>query len=147
MWLQPPPPVTNRWVLHIAAEPRQVDAVLRDLGIDEHARPLGDSQVSAYLTGRGSPYEPPPWMAFACAELDRRGHRSSWCAPACRHHPWPPRTEPQPAAAKPGSGRRSAPGGLRTPRRRLTSGVPHHRTPILTPRSATATPAQLPVRI
>lgn len=63
--------------------------------IDEHARAIGDQWLPAYLAGRHSPYEPPQWMAIARAELNRRGHAIRWCTPNCRHHPWPPRTNPQ----------------------------------------------------
>jgi hypothetical protein len=130
MWCQPPPPVDDRWVLHIAVSPHQVDDVLGDLCIHKRARPLADPDYPAYLTGRESPYEPPAWMSFACAELNRRGYSTKWCDPRCAHHPWPPRTDP------PASPDGRSPHARRAPGRRasgtavlqLTAGVPHHRT-------------------
>ncbi|WP_169789950.1 AAA family ATPase [Actinoplanes subtropicus] len=73
----------------------------------------------------GSQYEPPAWMAFANAELQRRGYRTLWCDPDCLHHPWPHRTEPSatPADTRPAARRRHSGASLR----RLTSGAPHHR--------------------
>jgi hypothetical protein len=133
MWL-PPPPVTDRWVLHIAAPPRHVDTVLHDLGIDEHARPIGDPDFPAYLTGRDRPHEPPPWLSQARAELNRRGHRTRWCTPGCPHHSWPPRPAAPDAATAidgPSPHRRRTPrpsGAPGRPRstRRLTAGATIH---------------------
>jgi hypothetical protein len=140
MWLRPSPPVTDRWVLHIAATPHEVDDILADLYIHKRARPLGDPDYPAYLAGRETPYEPPAWMSFARAELERRGHRTLWCDPDCAHHPWPPRTEP-PAAApsdtRPAAGRHRSGASLR----RLTRGAPHHRTRVATPEPAVDTHA------
>lgn len=148
MWLQSPPPLTNRWVLHVAATTAQVDAVLRELCIDGHQPSYnGDEQFPVYLAGTGGPYGPPQWMAFARAELHRRAYPTRWCTPACRHHPWPPRTEPEPpTAGAPPTGdarerdrRRAVPTEPRTPLRRIASGAPHHRptTPAPATRSAT----------
>jgi hypothetical protein len=145
MWLQPPPPVTNRWVLHIAATTGQVTDVLHDLCIHERPRYNGDRQLPVYLCGTASRYEPPVWMSFARAELNRRGYPTRWCDPRCPHHPWPPRPHPtQPSTPFTETARergRSYPGrtGPRTSTRRLTSGVPHHRTPVPTP-ATTAEP-------
>jgi hypothetical protein len=136
MWLQPPPPVTNRWVLHIAATPHEVDDVLADLCIHKRARPVGDPDYPAYLAGRETPYEPPAWMAFANAELQRRGYYTLWCDPDCPHHPWPPRTEPPaaPAGEWPAARRHRSGASLR----RLTSGAPHHRGTSATPEQSGA---------
>jgi hypothetical protein len=87
MWLQPPPPVDDQWVLHIAATPHQVDDVLRELCIHKRARPIGDPDFPAWLAGRQDPHEPPAWMSFARAELERRGHPARWCVPDCAYHP------------------------------------------------------------
>lgn len=146
MWLQSTPPVTNRWVLHVAATTSQVTAVLRELCVDdEQPRYNGDETFPVYLRGSGSPYGPPEWMSVARAELNRRGYPTRWCTPTCRHHPWPPRTEAQPA--RDGAGRsmaardrtrgfagRSRP---RTPVRRLTGSAPHHRVPSPAPATPT----------
>ena len=137
MWTQPPPPVDDRWVLHIAASPHQVDDILADLCIHHRAAAISDPQLPAYLAGRYSTDEPPAWMKVAQAELERRGHRTRWCSATCEHHPWPPRTTP-PAPAGPRqhhltirhSHRR------RTTLDRLTSGAVHHR--ILDPAQRTA---------
>ena len=135
MWMQPPPPVTNRWVLHIAAAPHQVDDVLADLCIHQRAKPIGDPEFPAYLVGRYSSYEPPAWMGFARPELERRGYRTRWCGPDCAHHPWPPSTTPPTPAV---DGQRSLAArrtsrGRRIALHRLTSGAPHHRTPAPAP--------------
>jgi hypothetical protein len=136
MWLQQPPPVTDRWVLHIAATPHEVDDVLADLCIHKRARPVGDPDYPAYLAGRETPYEPPAWMAFANAELQRRGYYTLWCDPDCPHHPWPPRTEPPaaPAGEWPAARRHRSGASLR----RLTSGAPHHRGTSATPEQSGA---------
>jgi len=124
MWSQPPPPVSDRWVLHIAATPHEVDDLLADLCIHKRARPIGDPDYPAYLTGRETPHEPPAWMRFADAELRRRGYDTQWCDPGCPHHPWPPRTEPPttPAGHRPPAQRHRPGASLR----RLTGGAPHH---------------------
>ncbi|MET0419725.1 MAG: hypothetical protein ABW022_27220 [Actinoplanes sp.] len=87
MWLQPPPPVDDRWVLHIAATPHEVDDILVDLYIHKRAHPIADPDYPAYLAGRQNPDAPPAWMTFARAELERRGHRTRWCDSACPYHP------------------------------------------------------------
>lgn len=152
MWFQTLP-ATNRWVLHVAATPAHVTTTLRDLRIDDQQpHDSGDEQFPVYLRGVGGPYGPPTWMAFARAELDRRGYDTRWCTPECRHHLWPPGTDAeQPradAAATPASRPRrrgsAAHGRPRTPQWRLTRGVPHHRTGTPTP---AATAAQQPVAI
>lgn len=94
MWMQPPPPVDNHWVLHIAASPHEVDDVLLELCVHKHARPAGDPRFPAYLAGTSDPRRPPAWLTFAGAELNRRGHRTRWCTPDCEHHAWPPREFP-----------------------------------------------------
>lgn len=86
MWSQPPPPVDNWWVLHIAATPHEVDDVLADLCVHKRARPVGDPDYPAYLAGRETPAEPPTWMTFARAELERRGRNTLWCDPGCPYH-------------------------------------------------------------
>jgi hypothetical protein len=93
MLLPPPPPVTNRWVLHIAATPHEVDDILADLYLHKRARPTGDPEFPAYLAGRETSHEPPAWMSFTRAELERRGHRTLWCDADCPHHPRPPCSE------------------------------------------------------
>ena len=133
MWMQPPP-VTNRWVLHIAATPHQVDDVLADLCIHQRAKAIGDPEFPAYLVGRYSPYEPPAWMSFARPELERRGYRTRWCGPGCAHHPWPPYTTPPTSAV---DGQRSLAArrtsrGRQTSLHRLTNAAPHHRRPVPT---------------
>jgi hypothetical protein len=45
MWLQPSPPVTDRWVLHIAATPHEVDDILAELYIHKRARPLATPTI------------------------------------------------------------------------------------------------------
>ena len=148
MWFQSPPPLTNRWVLHVAATTAQASAVLRELRIDDQQpRYNGDEQFPVYLRGAGSPYGPPEWMAFARAELNRRGYATRWCTAECRHHPWPPRIEPTPStatatptAAARERGRKSvAPAGPRTPLRRITSGAPHHRPSLPVPAERSVT--------
>jgi hypothetical protein len=94
MWSQPSPPDTDRWMLHIAATPHEVDELLADLYIHKRARPTGDPGFPACLTGWETPAEPPAWMRFAQAELERRGYRTRWCDPDCPYHRWPPRPEP-----------------------------------------------------
>src|SRR5690349_11475765 len=126
MWMQPPPPVDDRWVLHIAATPHQVDEVLAELCIHQRAKAAGDPDMPAYLAGRYSPGEPPAWMSFARAELESRGYRTRWCEPDCAHHPSSPRTAPT----------RSGKRGGRTPLHRLSSGAPHHRTAVPAQRAA-----------
>lgn len=54
MWLQPPP-VTDRWILHIAATPHEVDDVLADLCIHKRARPVGDPDYPGLPRGPGNP--------------------------------------------------------------------------------------------
>jgi len=137
MWCQTPPPLTNRWLLHIAATTGQVGAVLREMCIDDQQpHSNGDEQFPVYLRGVAGPYGPPEWMNIAHAEFNRRGYPTRWCTPRCRHHPWPPRTEPDqptttPIAAR--SGAAAGPAwrrGPRTPMRRLTSGAaPPHTHP------------------
>ncbi|WP_433796447.1 hypothetical protein [Actinoplanes sp. CA-252034] len=94
MWSQPPPPVDDQWVLHIAASPHQVDDVLAQLCIHKRANPLGDPRYPAFLTGRESPKEPPAWLRVARAELVERGHHTRWCDAECAHHSWPPPAGP-----------------------------------------------------
>ncbi|BCJ45848.1 hypothetical protein GCM10010168_57320 [Actinoplanes ianthinogenes] len=89
MWTQPPPPVDDQWVLHVAASPHQVDEVLADLCIHRRATAMGDPRMPAFLAGRYSPDEPPAWMSVARAELEGRGYRTRWCEAECAHHPWP----------------------------------------------------------
>jgi hypothetical protein len=134
MWLQPPTPMTNRWVLHVAATNGQVADVLHDACIHERPHYNGDRQFPVYLCGTASPYEPPVWMSVARAELHRRGHLTRWCDANCPHHPWPPRSHPtQPGtpctdtACERGRSFTSRT-GPRTQARLLTGGVPHHRT-------------------
>jgi hypothetical protein len=86
MWLQPPPPVADWWVLHIAATPHEVDDVLADLCIHKRARAFGDPGCPAFLLGQDTPSEPPAWMSVADGELRRRGYRTLWCDPGCPHH-------------------------------------------------------------
>ena len=126
-----PPPATDQWVLHIAATPHQVDDALADLYIHKRARTNGDPDYPAYLTGRETPHEPPAWMTFVDAELQRRGYPTLWCDPDCRHHPRPPHTEPPttPADDRPAAGRRRSGAALH----RLTRGVPHQRGVIAPP--------------
>lgn len=95
MWWQSSPPMTNRWLLHVAAARDQVADVLREMCIDEQVRWLGDLAFPVYLRGSGSPYGPPDWMAFARAELGRRGYATHWCDTGCALHPWPPRPQPE----------------------------------------------------
>ncbi len=131
MWLPSPPPVADRWVLHIAATPHEVDDVLADLYIHKRARPIGDPDFPAYLTGQETPHEPPAWMRFARAEIERRGYRTLWCDPGCPHHPAP---RSGPPAAVPGDGRPAA--GRRRPGtslRRLARNTPHHRPTAVRP--------------
>jgi hypothetical protein len=122
MWLQPPPPVTNRWVLHIAATPHEVDDVLADLCIHKRARPTGDPGFPASLVGRETPDEPPAWMSFVRAELERRGLDTRWCELACPHHPSPTRTA-APSGTWPAARRHRSGASLR----RLIRGAPHQR--------------------
>nr|WP_296067038.1 hypothetical protein [uncultured Actinoplanes sp.] len=137
MWLPLPPPVTDRWVLHIAATPHQVDEVLADLCIHKRAHAIGDPGCPAYLAGRETPQEPPAWMSFAKTELERRGYRTLWCDPGCKHHP-----QPQPTAGTIGAGRKSRRATPRTPLRLLTAGAPHHRAagPLPRPGASTGAP-------
>lgn len=95
MWMQPPPPVDNHWVLHIAASPHQVDDALQESCVHKHARPAGDPDFPAYLAGTSDPRQPPAWLIFADAELTRRGHRTRWCTPECELHRWPPHAFPK----------------------------------------------------
>ncbi|MEV4343238.1 hypothetical protein AB0J83_01980 [Actinoplanes sp. NPDC049596] len=85
MWSQPPPPVADWWVLHVAASPHEVQDILADAGIHQRPRPLADPEHPAYLAGRGRLDEPPAWLSFARAELDRRGYPTRWCESDCRH--------------------------------------------------------------
>jgi len=87
MWMQPPPPVDDWWVLHIAAAPHRVDEVLTELCIHKRGRAIGDPDFPAYLAGRHCPAGPPAWMDVARAELERRGYRTHWCDPGCAYHP------------------------------------------------------------
>jgi hypothetical protein len=123
MWLQPPPPVTDRWVLHVAATPHEVDDVLADLCIHKRARPTGDPDFPASLVGRETPDEPPAWMSFVRTELERRGHRTRWCEFACPHHPSPPPTA-VPTGTWPSARRHHSGASLRW----LVRGAPHQRT-------------------
>ncbi|GAA4606177.1 hypothetical protein BJY16_005694 [Actinoplanes octamycinicus] len=119
MLTQPSLPLTDRWALHIAASPHRVDDILADLCLHQRARAIGDPAFPACLLGRGSPDEPPAWLSFVRAELERRGHRTRWCGPDCRHQLWPPATTPDPARRRRG----------RTSLRRLTGRTAHHRAP------------------
>ncbi|SNY53623.1 hypothetical protein SAMN05421748_11497 [Paractinoplanes atraurantiacus] len=85
MWSQPPPPVADWWVLHVAASPHEVQDALIDACVHQRARALPDPDYPAYLAGQGSTDEPPAWLSFARAELSRRGHPTRWCEPDCRH--------------------------------------------------------------
>jgi hypothetical protein len=89
LWLQPPPPVDNHWVLHVAASPHDVDDALREVCVHKHARPFGDADFPAFLAGTGNPAEPPAWMTVVETELTRRGHRVRWCDPGCPAHSRP----------------------------------------------------------
>jgi hypothetical protein len=139
MWFQSPPPVTDAWVLHVAATAGQVTAALRELCIaDRRPREEGDGEFPVLLRATGGPYGPPQWLSLARTELNRRGYATRWCTPRCRHHSWPPRTgsqRPIPAPARPGAPTRR--GGPRAATRRLTSGVPHHRAPATNRQPAT----------
>ncbi|MGK5680506.1 hypothetical protein [Actinoplanes sp. URMC 104] len=125
MW----PQVTDRWVLHIAATPHQVDDVLAELCIHKRAVPIGDPRFPACLAGPETPHEPPTWMSLARAELERRGYRTLWCDLDCPHHP-------SPANEGDGRGRadRRSPSG-RTSLRRLIGRVPHHRGAVIRTRN------------
>jgi hypothetical protein len=140
MWLQPSPPRTNRWVLHVAATNGQVADVLHDLCIHERPRSNGDRRFPVYLCGIAGPHEPPVWMSLARAELHRRGYLTRWCDSNCRHHPWPPHPDQPSTPVAPSAGKRgrSLRGrtGPRTSARRITSGVPHHRTSVPAPATA-----------
>lgn len=87
MWSQPPPPVADWWVLHVAASPHEVDDVLTELCIHHRARPLANPEYPAYLAGRCGPGEPPAWMSVAKTELDGRGVGAHWCEAGCGRHP------------------------------------------------------------
>ena len=89
MWMQPPPPVDNHWVLHVAASPHEVDDALRELCVHRQARPASDPAYPAYLAGTSGLSQPPAWMTVAASELARRGRRTRWCTPDCDAHSWP----------------------------------------------------------
>lgn len=85
MWMRPPPPVADWWVLHIGATPHEVDDLMRELCVHKHAHTVGDPGYPAYVAGTSDPYEPPAWMSVVRTELLRRGLRTRWCTPTCPH--------------------------------------------------------------
>ncbi|AEV84245.1 hypothetical protein ACWT_3222 [Actinoplanes sp. SE50] len=85
------PPTVDRWMLHVAASPHEVDEVLADLCLHQRSRAVTDPDFPACLIGPKNLGEPPAWMRFARTELDRLGYRTRWCDVGCVHHPLPQR--------------------------------------------------------